>query len=303
MKRRKGFQAFIVLAAAACLLLTAGCSPNLLVFNTAGPVAEVEKRLIIISIVLVSIVTIPVILLLFYIIYRYRDTPDNTAPYRPEWSESRLLEIIWWGIPIIIVGILGAYTVRDTFVLTKPQAKAGPPLTIQVVSLNWKWLFLYPEQNIATVNYCQIPVNRTVEFMLTADSPMNSFWVPQLGGQEYTMPGMAMRLWLTANKPGDYYGTGANFTGKGFAHMRFNVAARSDLEFNNWVQQVKRTAPALPDRGYAELAHPSIAEQASFSSFPPELFRKTVVRDGGMYMKKDPRKKAQTTETKHNHAH
>lgn len=273
------------------LLLTAvllpGCGRQFLVFNTAGPVAEVEKRLIINSTILVLIVVIPVIVLFAYIVYRYRDKPDNQAAYDPEWSESHILEVIWWGIPILIVGILGALTARDTFALTRPPTPVAGPMTVEVMSLNWKWYFQYPGQKVATVNYCVIPTNRPVQFVLTANAPMNSFWVPQLGGQEYTMPGMAMRLWLQADKPGTYFGHGANFTGEGYAHMKFDVVAKPQTQFDQWVQQVRQTAPALTETDYKNLVHPSVVEQMSFSSYPPDLFKETVMKSGGMYMKRD----------------
>lgn len=271
----------------ACLFLMTGCGKQYFVFNPVGPVARIEERLIYLTVLLCAIVVIPVIILLGIIVYRYRDKPDNHAPYRPEWSESTVLEIVWWGIPVVIVAILGTITVQRTFALTKPPEHAGPPITIQVMSLDWKWLFLYPGQNIATVNYCQIPTNRTVKFVLTSNAPMNSFWVPQLGGQEYTMPGMAMRLWLEAEKPGSYFGTGANFSGKGFAHMRFNVIAKPDAEFNAWVQQIKQTAPALTDSGYRNLVKPGVFNELSFSGFPSGIFMDTVMQEGGMYMKHD----------------
>lgn len=264
-----------------------GCGRRVLMFQPAGPVARIELRLMILSIVLVCLVVIPVILLLWYIVRRFRDVPGNSAPYQPEWSESKVLEIIWWGIPIVIVGILGTYTARDTFLLTKPPQPVVRPLTVEVTSLDWKWLFQYPEQNIATVNYCKIPANRAVQFVLTADAPMNSFWVPQLGGQEYAMPGMAMRLWLQADKTGTYYGHGANFSGKGYAHMNFDVVAVRGTQFSQWVQSVKRTAPELTQTGYKKLASPSVVKKLSFSKYPPNLYRDLIEKDGGMYMKRD----------------
>ncbi|QSO52216.1 cytochrome c oxidase subunit II [Alicyclobacillus curvatus] len=265
--------------------LTSGCGERYLIMNAAGPVAQIEQRLIYTTIVLVTIVVVPVIILLAVIVSRYRDTPHNKAPYNPEWSESKILEIVWWGIPIVIIGIIGTFTVRDTFRLTKPPT-AETPLTIQVTSLNWKWLFQYPGEKIATVNYVEIPTNRPVEFVLTSDAPMNSFWVPQLGGQEYTMPGMAMRLWLQADKPGVYYGHGANFSGQGYAHMSFNVIATSSTGFHQWAQKVKSTAPPLTAVGYKNLTtKQDIVGKQEFSSFPPGMFEADIRINGGMYMK------------------
>ncbi len=210
--------------------------------------------MIILSIILCAVVVIPVIILLIYIVYRYRDTPDNKAPYTPEWDDSKTLETIWWGIPIIIIAVLGFFTVRDTYALVKPPVKDTTPIKIEVTSLDWKWLFTYPDQKIATVNYVEIPTGKPVEFVLTSDAPMNSFWVPQLAGQEYTMPGMAMQLWLQADHPGEYDGKGANFSGSGFAHMQFKVVAKSQDEFDAWAKQAKQSSPALTQEGYNTLA-------------------------------------------------
>lgn len=266
--------------------MTSGCGERILVLNPAGPVAQVEQRLIYLTIVLVLIVVVPVIILLAVIVSRYRDKPDNKAPYTPEWSESKVLEIVWWGIPIVIIGIIGTLTVRDTFRLVKP-ATAASPVTIQVTSLDWKWLFQYPDQKIATVNYCEIPTNRPVQFVLASDAPINSFWVPQLGGQEYTMPGMAMRLWLQADKPGVYFGHGANFSGKGYAHMSFNVIATSSSGFDAWTKKVRSTAPPLTKTGYKNLTtKQAVMGKQEFSSYPPGMFESDIRMNGGMYMKK-----------------
>lgn len=265
--------------------LLSGCQNQLLVLNPAGPVARVEHHLIVTSMLLVLLVVIPVIVLMFFIVVRFRDKPGRKAPFEPEWSESRTLEIAWWSIPVVIIGILGVLTVRDTYRLVRPASSVtGPVLTIQVTSLNWKWLFQYPDQNIATINYCKIPVNRPVAFVLTSNAPMNSFWVPQLGGQEYTMPGMAMRLWLQADKPGTYFGSGANYSGKEYAKMKFRVVAERQGDFATWVKHVKASAPALTFVDYKNLTHPGVQSEAEFSSFPKGSFESTVRREGGMYM-------------------
>ncbi|CAB3393157.1 ubiquinol oxidase subunit II [Kyrpidia spormannii] len=278
-----GRKSLLLVVGAAAALFLSGCSPNYLVLNPAGPVGREEMHLIVLSTVLVLAVVIPVFVLLAFIVWRYRDRPGNPAAYRPEWSESRILEIVWWGIPIVIVGVLGFYTAKTTFALTEPPESSTQPLTIQVTSLNWKWLFQYPGQGVATVNYCEIPVGVPVQFELTADSPMNSFWVPQLGGQEYAMPGMAMRLWLQADKPGTYYGHGANFTGEGFAHMGFNVVAVSQKDFDQWVSKAKSTGQALTEAGYQQLKKPGVMGTATYSSYPPGLFHDTVWNNGGRY--------------------
>lgn len=266
--------------------LLSGCGPQYLVLHPVGPAGRQELNLIIISVILIAIVIVPTIAIFFFVIFRYRNTPGNKAKYTPEWSESKTLEIVWWSIPIIIVGFLSAFTAKTTFALTRPPEQNVTPITIDVTSLDWKWLFQYPGQGVATVNYCEIPTGVPIQFVLTSDAPMNSFWVPQLGGQEYTMPGMAMGLWLQADKSGTYYGHGANFTGSGFAHDNFNVIATSDAQFNQWVKDTKSTAPALTLTGYNHLKQPSTMGTASYSSFPPGLFHNVVWADGGQYMPK-----------------
>ncbi|WCK54459.1 cytochrome c oxidase subunit II transmembrane domain-containing protein [Aneurinibacillus sp. Ricciae_BoGa-3] len=274
--------------AALTMIMMSGCSSNYIVLDPKGPVGQTELHLIVISTILCAIVVIPVLAILVYIVYRFRDKPGNDAPYTPDWSDSKVLEIIWWGIPVIIIGILGYFTAKDTYALTKPPVTDAKPITIQVTNLNWKWLFQYPDQKIATVNYCEIPAGVPVQFVLTSDAPMNSFWVPQLGGQEYAMPGMAMRLWLQADHPGKYFGSGANFTGKGFAHMQFQVEAKPQAEFDAWAKSVKHTAPALTKEGYVSLtSKQDTSNVQTFSSYPDGSFEETVSKNGGQYYHHD----------------
>lgn len=144
-------------------------------------------------------------------------------------------------------------------------------------------MFTYPDKKIATVNYAEIPAGVPVQFILTSDAPMNSFWIPQLGGQEYTMPGMSMGLWLQADKTGNYFGSGANFTGKGFAHMQFKVKAVTQADFDKWADQVKKNSPALTTAGYKDLSKPGLSKELSFSSYPSGLFETIVNKNGGKY--------------------
>ncbi|RLQ92344.1 cytochrome c oxidase subunit II [Falsibacillus albus] len=278
------------LVAFAAFFLSGCSSDQLIVLDPKGPVGRTELHLIYLSVLLCAIVVIPVLAILVYILVRYRDKPGNKALYQPKWDDSKVLEVIWWGIPIVIIGILGVYTVKGVHTLTKPPVKNVNPITIQVTSLDWKWLFEYPDQGVATVNYVEIPAGVPVQFELTADGPMNSFWVPQLGGQEYTMPGMAMRLWLQADQPGTYFGSGANFTGEGFAHMRFNVIAKPQSEFNQWVKHVKDTAPAMTNDDYAKLKKQGLSHVKSYSSYPEARFRKVIDKNGGQYMNMDQNK-------------
>ena len=269
----------------ALILLLTGCDDRYVMFNPAGPVAMTLYDLIKLSVLMLSLIVIPVMLFFFYVVYRYRDKPGNKASYRPEWDDSKIMEIIWWTIPVVIVAILSVATVRDTYGLTK-KPSPNKPITIEVVSLDWKWLFLYPEQNIATVNHAPVPAGVPVQFVLTSDAPMNSFWVPELGGQLYTMPGMEMPLWLQADKPGVYEGKGANFTGKGFAHMNFEVIAKPQAEFDAWAESVKKSAPAFTQEKYDQLKQPGLAKEQSYSSYPPKLYKQIVDKNGGIYWDK-----------------
>ncbi len=263
-------------------LLLAGCDKSkYIVLDPKGPVGQTELDLIVISVILCAIVIIPVMVIFVYIIIRYKDRPGNTAPYQPEWADSKVLEIVWWGIPVVIVAILGIYTAKTAIKVSKPPVTDVKPIVVQVTSLDWKWLFTYPDKKVATVNYAVIPAGVPVQFVLTSDAPMNSFWVPQLGGQEYTMPGMSMGLWLQANKIGEYFGSGANFTGTGFAHMQFRVKAVSQADFNTWAAGLKKNSPVLTNAGYQELSQPGNVKELSYSSYPNKLYENIVNKNGG----------------------
>jgi cytochrome o ubiquinol oxidase subunit 2 len=267
----------------AMAILMTGCSDKLLVLNPKGAVGKQQLDLILISTALCLVIIVPVLILTFYIVWKFRHKPDSTTKYEPEWEHSTKLETIWWGIPIVIIAILGFVTVRYTYDLepSKPLEHEAKPLVIQVTSLDWKWLFQYPEQGIATVNYMQFPEDVPVRFELTSDAPMNSFWIPQLGGQIYTMSGMAMKLHLIADEPGAYLGMGANFSGREFGKMQFTAKATSQEEFDTWVKQVKGSSPALTDEGYELLATPGVSDVTTYSSIPEGLFDRIVNKYGG----------------------
>ncbi|MEI7025549.1 ubiquinol oxidase subunit II [Paenibacillus sp. y28] len=262
------------------ILLLSGCSSDLMVMDPKGPIGQSQKDLIIISSVLCGIILVPVLALTAYIVWRYRDVPNNSASYQPNWSHSTKMEVVWWGIPIVIIIILAAITAKYTFALepSKPIESTKKAITIQATSLDWKWLFTYPEQGIATVNTLQIPEDVPIRFELTSDAPMNSFWIPQLGGQMYTMSGMAMTLYLQADEQGVYYGSGANFSGEHFAQMKFDVKVTSQSEFDNWAAGIKKSASALTIDKYNALAKPGTSDIQYFSSFPEGLFQKIVTK-------------------------
>lgn len=255
-----------------------GCSTSMMVMDPKGPIGSQQRDLILISTILCAVILVPVLILTAWIVWRYRDKPGNKASYMPVWSHNTKAEITWWAIPIIAIGILAVITVKYTYALepSKPIESTKEPLVIQATSLDWKWLFTYPEQGIATVNYIEIPEDRPIKFQLTSDAPMNSFWIPQLGGQIYTMSGMSMTLFLQADEPGVYFGSGANFSGAHFADMTFEVKATSDEDFNDWVNEVKGGPNALTIEGYEQLALPSSSDRLYFNSFPEGLFDKIV---------------------------
>ncbi|HET6872825.1 MAG TPA: cytochrome c oxidase subunit II [Sporolactobacillaceae bacterium] len=273
------------------LFLLSGCSSKYPVLDPAGPVATEELHLIELSALHCLVVVLPVIILLFVIIAKYRDRPNRKAAYNPEWAESTKLEFVWWSIPVIIIIILGIFTARSIYHLQSPlttqtaKAATKPPLTIEVTSMAWKWVFMYPEQGVATVNTLDIPTDRPIQFILTTNGPMNTLWIPALGGQEMTMPGMAMRLWLQADKEGVYIGKGGNFSGKGFASMSFKVHAVSQDNFNKWVSSVKSSSPKMTSATYKKLTKHDVVGVSTYSSYPKGIYTQTIKQYGGKYMK------------------
>ncbi|MDB4868618.1 MAG: cyoA [Cohnella sp.] len=264
-------------------MLLSGCMDKFVVLDPKGVVGRQQLDLMIISLLLCLVVIVPVLILTFVIAWRYRNKTENKAAYKPQWEHSTKLEVVWWGIPIVIILILAVVTAQYTYKLepSKPLQSEAKPIVIQVTSLDWKWLFQYPGQGIATVNYVKFPANVPVQFELTSDAPMNSFWIPQLGGQIYTMSGMAMKLNLMADEPGTYRGSGANFSGKDFAKMHFNADATSQADFDKWVEQVKSKSPPLTQDGYDRLAAPGVMEKADYSSIPNGLFDRIVNKYSG----------------------
>jgi cytochrome o ubiquinol oxidase subunit II len=264
-----------------------GCSgAQYIVLDPKGPIGQSQKDLIIITTLLCAIIIVPVLILTAIIVWRYRDRPGRKASYQPHWEHSTKLEATWWAIPIVIIAIIGVVTVNYTYMLepSKPLDSDKQPITIQATSMDWKWLFTYPDEDIATVNYIKFPEGVPIRFQLTADTAMNSFWIPQLGGQLYSMSGMAMTLYLQADEQGSYYGSGANFNGKDFAQMTFTADAVSQEEYDKWISEVKGDAPVLTMDGYESLTAPGPSDVQLFSSFPEGLFDKIVtqyVEEGG----------------------
>ncbi len=267
-------------------------SSNYAVLNPKGPIAEGQRDVIIISTILTAIVIVPTTILTFVIVWRYRDKPGRKAKYDPDFNHSNVLESIWWGIPIVVIAVLGIVTVRYTYALEPSVAIKSDkqPVVIQAVSMDWKWAFFYPEEGIASVNTLTIPADRPIRFELTSDAPMNSFWIPQLGGQIYTMSGMAMNLYLQADHTGTYYGSGANFSGEHFGAMNFDVNAVTESDYEAWVNKVKTESQPMTMDTYQSLAIPGTADKQYFSAFPENLFQQLVTQylPGGLSESRQP---------------
>ncbi|MDO8515925.1 MAG: COX aromatic rich motif-containing protein, partial [bacterium] len=233
--------------------------------------------LMLIALALMALAVIPVFIATVFIARKYREG-NVRAEYIPEQKDS-MKQLLWFGFTGSIILILAVITWKSTHALDpyRPLASNVPPVRIQVVALQWKWLFIYPEQRIATVNFIQFPERTPVNFELTADAPMNSFWIPQLGGQIYAMPGMSTKLHLMADEPGDFPGVSAEISGRGFAGMKFIARASSQADFDAWVDSVKNSGNALMMDEYKRLAVSSENEPAAFyASTEDDLYNKVI---------------------------
>ena len=276
--------------------LLGGC--NMVVMNPAGDVARQQADLIVISTVLMLLVIVPVMALTIWFAWRYRQA-NKAARYEPEWDHSTRLELVIWAAPLLIIIMLGAVTWVGTHLLDpyrpigrvapgKAMTAAAKPLEVNVVALDWKWLFIYPEYGIATVNELAAPVDRPIHFRITASSVMNSFYIPALAGQIYAMPGMETKLHAVINKPGNYEGFSANYSGSGFSHMRFRMLGATESGFAQWVEKARARGAALGRQGYLTLERPSEKVPVMrFASVEADLYDRIVnmcVEPGKMCM-------------------
>jgi cytochrome o ubiquinol oxidase subunit 2 len=235
-------------------LLSAGC--RYAVLDPSGPIAAKEKQLILISTALMLLVVMPVIILTLFFAFWYRAS-NTRAHAMPNWAHSNAIEVVVWTVPLLIVITLGwlAWTTTHALDPYRPLEENGKKtLEIDVIALDWKWLFVYPEQNIASVNEVAFPVDTPVHFKVTSDTVMNSFFIPGLAGQIYAMAGMRTEISLIANKPGTFGGLSANYSGAGFSGMRFNALATSDADFEAWTRKVAAANRPLDDAAFADLA-------------------------------------------------
>ena len=280
------------------LLSLAGC--NTVSLNAAGDIAAQQGQLIIVSTLLMLLIVVPVIIATLYFAWRYRQG-NTTAPYSPDWDHSTKLELLIWGAPLLIIIVLGLITWISTHLLepTRPLTRIAEgrpipastkPLIVQVVALDWKWLFIYPEQGIATVNELVTPVDVPVRFKMTSSSVMNAFSIPALAGMIYTMPGMETTLNAVMNRAGTYKGYSANYSGAGFSDMKFDYKAVSTGDFDAWVAKTKAGGGALNRANYIALEKPSIKNPvAMYGTVDPELYGKILnlcVADGSACVNK-----------------
>jgi cytochrome o ubiquinol oxidase subunit 2 len=260
-------------------VLLSGCQGGIL--DPKGQVAADEKSLIITATSLMLLVVIPVIVLTLTFAWKYR-AGNHAATYTPKWAHSTRIEVVVWLIPCLIVSCLAVLTWHSTHKLDPYRALDSdkPPVNIEVVAMNWKWLFIYPDQKIATVNEIAFPANVPVNFRITSDTVMNSFFIPQLGGQIYAMAGMQTQLHLIANEAGTYKGFSSNYSGAGFSGMKFNaIAMKSPAEFDAWVKQVRASGKPLDVASYRQLAVPSENHAVTyFASATPRLFDAIVYK-------------------------
>ena len=258
-------------------LFVASCRPAG-VLDPQGPIAAAERLLLINATAIMLVVVVPVIVATLAFAWWYRASNPRAVRSLEVAYEGRI-EFVTWSIPALIVILLGGVTWIGSHQLDPkaPIAADAKPLRVDVVALDWKWLFIYPDLGIAAVNQLGVPAGTPVQFRLTSATVMNSFFVPQLGSQIYTMAGMATHLNLLADKPGQYPGISANYSGDGFADMRFTVNAMPPGDFDKWIAQARGAGSSLDAAGYAALAKPSKAvPPATFGSVDRNLFERIV---------------------------
>ena len=253
--------------------MLASCKEGVL--DPRGPVGHAERILLSDATAVMLCVVVPVIVLTLVFAWWFR-AGNRRARYRPDWEYSGRIELIIWAIPALVILFLGGMAWISSHELDPPRPLSAhqTPVEVEVISLDWRWLFIYPEYGVASLNQLTVPAGVPIHFKLTSTSVMNSFFIPQLGSQIYSMPGMTTQLNLQADEPATYQGLSAQFSGGGFSDMRFTVEATSPEAFQQWIEQARAQAGALDLSMFAELAKPARAgEPMTFSQVDPEIFR------------------------------
>lgn len=279
MKKKGAHSRASIPIAAALTTCLSGCG-NLDVLDPKGSIGVAEKSLIGTATFTMLIVVVPVIVMTLWFAWRYRAS-NLHAKYAPKWAHSTAIEVVIWAVPSIIILYLGILTWRTTHELDpyKPIESAVKPINVEVVALDWKWLFIYPDLGIASVNQLAFPVGTPVNFMITSDSVMNSFFIPRLGSQIYAMAGMQTQLHLIADEAGDFAGVSANYSGRGFSDMKFRALAINPEQFEAWVEKVKASSDRLDMNEYSMVAQPGEkAPVRYFSSVDPKLFNNIIAK-------------------------
>lgn len=273
--RLRGFASCLLLGAAVGAALS-GCHPNVL--SPAGPVGDGAAKITWDATAIMLVIVIPTIMVALLFAWWFRAS-NTHARYLPHWNYSGRLELLVWSIPTLTVMFLGGVIWIGSHELdpARPLPSKTPPLNVQVVSLDWRWLFIYPDQRIATVNQLVIPVGTPVHFSITSSTVLNVFFVPELGSMIYAMGGMATQLWLQADRPGTFLGQSAQISGDGFSNMRFPVTAVSPSAFDSWVGSVRGRGSTLDDPAYVALTAQSLDQRPyTFGAVAPNLFRDIV---------------------------
>jgi cytochrome o ubiquinol oxidase subunit 2 len=273
MLSNKLFYRLGVLVLSVFALLMTGCE-KLIVLNSKGPIGQEETTLIYMSIGAMLIVIVPVFVMTYLFVKRYRDS-NNNADYQPNWVHSTKVELVIWLVPFLIVAFLSYLVWVKTYELDpyKPIASDHKPLNIEVISMDWNWLFIYPDYNIAMVNELVIPEKVPLSFRLTSATVMTSFFIPQLGSQMYAMAGMQTKLHLLADETGTYEGHNIEFSGEGYDTMHFEVIAKTMQDFEEWMNEVKEKNNQLDLAAYKHLSQPSTNYPITiFSPVEPGLF-------------------------------
>ncbi|MFD2829000.1 cytochrome aa3 quinol oxidase subunit II [Corticicoccus populi] len=259
---------FRIIFTALIITLLSGCE-KMDVLNPIGPVGESQRDLIYYSLYFMAGIIIVVFSVFTYVVIKYRANRKNRTDndYAPDMHGKTWVEVTWFILPVIIVTALSIPTVQTLYQLEEPPESSNDeePLVIYATSADWKWIFSYPEENIETVNHLYLPAERPVEFRLSSADSMASMWIPQIGGQKYSMAGMQNTQYLQADETGTYLGRNANFTGEGFTAQTFQVKVVTDTEFDGWVEDAD-ASPELTKEKYDKILEPGLSEEMTFSS-------------------------------------
>lgn len=253
---------------------------NIPVLEPAGTIGAKQRDIIVFALTLSLVVVIPVYIMLFAFAWRYREGNKKQVKYSPELAGNWAVEAIWWLIPTILITILSVVAWNSSHSLDpyRPIASKNKPIQIQVVAMDWKWLFIYPQQNVASVNFFQFPKDTPLDFQITSDAPMNSFWIPQLGGQIYAMPGMKTQLHLMATRTGSFNGWSANISGDGFARMTFVAKSSSQADYQTWLADARGSSDRLDVSAYERLAKPGESRVRYYSYVQSGLFQAQITK-------------------------